>query len=160
MNFKWYEINCKHCGNQPKLTRELLDFLNALQDFRDWYGKTMDLNCGYRCPTYNKSVGGHYKSNHLNGTAIDWGIKKITKGMSDARLKQWRYNIVEKWLELGKKYGYYVQVEICNTYIHLAFNTNCDKGRNRIGLYNGAKNTDGSRFKNYLSKGAYYYGRY
>lgn len=152
-NFRFKEFECPCCGDNAPISIELFDFINGLQDFRDWYLKPMNINCSYRCPHYNSSLKNASKhSNHLKGTAIDWNIRGIVDNMDGTRLREFREHIVEEWLKIGKHYGYHVEVEINPTWIHLAFNTNCDINFNRIGIASGAKNTGGSKFKNYYTQ--------
>ena len=44
---------------------------NVLDPLRDWYGKPIYANSGYRCPALNKAVGGVANSQHLTGQAAD-----------------------------------------------------------------------------------------
>ena len=44
---------------------------NVLDPLRDWYGKPIYVNSGYRCPALNKAVGGVASSQHLTGQAAD-----------------------------------------------------------------------------------------
>ena len=51
--------------NVQNLIREVLDPL------REWYGKPIYVNSGYRCKELNKAVGGVGTSFHLTGCAAD-----------------------------------------------------------------------------------------
>lgn len=44
---------------------------NVLDPIREWYGKPIYVNSGYRCPELNKAVGGVNNSQHVNGQAAD-----------------------------------------------------------------------------------------
>ena len=60
--------------NEP--TEEVVRNLTALVDnvldpLREWYGKPIYVNSGYRCPLLNKAVGGVANSQHLSGEAAD-----------------------------------------------------------------------------------------
>ena len=44
---------------------------NVLDPLREWYGKPIYVNSGYRCPALNKAVGGVASSQHLTGQAAD-----------------------------------------------------------------------------------------
>lgn len=45
---------------------------NVLDPLREWYGKPIYVNSGYRCPELNKAVGSKAKkSQHLYGQAAD-----------------------------------------------------------------------------------------
>ena len=39
---------------------------NVLDPLREWYGKPIYVNSGYRCPQLNRMVGGKPTSQHLN----------------------------------------------------------------------------------------------
>lgn len=67
-NFKRSEFVC-HCGcGKAKIAQVLID---ALQELRNHFNEPIHINCGYRCPKYNKKVGGAKKSQHLYGKAAD-----------------------------------------------------------------------------------------
>lgn len=69
-NFMAGEFRCKHCGKlPPKGMKTLLIVL--LQLLRNKVGKPLVILSGYRCPTYNKIVGGVANSQHILGTAAD-----------------------------------------------------------------------------------------
>lgn len=44
---------------------------NILQPLRDAYGKSITVNCCYRCPRLNLAVGGVVSSQHLDAKAAD-----------------------------------------------------------------------------------------
>ena len=44
---------------------------NVLDPLREWYGKPIYVNSGYRCPALNKAVGGVSNSQHVKGEAAD-----------------------------------------------------------------------------------------
>ena len=44
---------------------------NVLDPLREWYGKPIVVNSGYRCPALNKAVGGATPSQHMSGQAAD-----------------------------------------------------------------------------------------
>ena len=47
---------------------------NVLDPLREWYGKPIPVNSGYRCPELNKAVGGVTNSYHLRGMAADLNV--------------------------------------------------------------------------------------
>ena len=69
-NFKAAEFACNHCGALPPggIPPELLQYLEKI---RAHFGKPVNVNSGYRCPTHNANVGGAKASQHLKGTAAD-----------------------------------------------------------------------------------------
>ena len=62
-------INNMPTDNVRKNLTELVD--NVLDPLREWYGKPIRVNSGYRCPALNKAVGGVANSQHLTGQAAD-----------------------------------------------------------------------------------------
>lgn len=156
-HFRIFELMCKdsysNINTFPRVNKNIINFLFALEEFRVWYNKPMNINSCFRSEEVNDRVGGSVKSNHLTATAIDWDVSTIIYGMSPERLKQFRENVIRKWLELGEKYGYFVEVEINSTWIHLSFNTNADRNINRIGR-NRVSNVAGSNLKKYFSRKA------
>lgn len=65
-HFKLEEFTCKcGCGTN-KMKHYVIDYLD---DARDGAGVPFIITSGYRCPTYDKSLGG--KGNHPDGTAVD-----------------------------------------------------------------------------------------
>lgn len=78
-NFKSTEFDCHGSGCcSSTLVDEKL--VNYLQKIRSHFGKSVNINSGYRCKTHNASVGGASKSNHMDGEAADIridGIKPI-----------------------------------------------------------------------------------
>lgn len=44
---------------------------NVLDPLREWYGKPVMVNSGYRCPELNAKVKGSNTSQHLSGQAAD-----------------------------------------------------------------------------------------
>ena len=67
-NFKLREFRCK-CGCGKALVDERL--VEILQQIRDHFGKSVNINSGYRCATLNKAVGGDINSSHMQGMAAD-----------------------------------------------------------------------------------------
>ena len=68
-NFRKSEFKCPNCGGYGNgIASSLLD---VLQDLRDKYGSLV-ITSGYRCPSWNKHVGGSSNSRHLIGQAADF----------------------------------------------------------------------------------------
>lgn len=66
--------NARGIDNIPtEEVKENLEALieNVLDPVREWYGKPIYVNSGYRCPELNKAVGGVNNSQHVNGQAAD-----------------------------------------------------------------------------------------
>lgn len=63
-------------GIDNRLPKELLPnvqrlIAEVLAPLREWYGKPIYINSGYRCEALNKAVGGVENSYHLTGCAAD-----------------------------------------------------------------------------------------
>jgi len=67
-NFTDAEFYCP-CGCEQKAMAQ--DFMDRLQTARDIYGRAMRVTSGYRCPEYNKKIGGVPDSAHTHGKAAD-----------------------------------------------------------------------------------------
>lgn len=96
-NWHGKELRCK-CGEcQGFVNAEALD---ALQRLRELHGKPLGLTSAYRCPAYNRKVGGARQSQHMLGQAFDipWPSRSITR----------RTQFVEIAREVGfRGFGYY-----------------------------------------------------
>ncbi len=64
-NFSVDEMRCSCCGRAGMST----DFMTALQRVRDAFGRPMTITSGYRCPDYDKRIGG--AGVHPTGQAAD-----------------------------------------------------------------------------------------
>lgn len=77
-NFKLDEFKCK-CGKcDPILVDEAL--VTYLQQIRNHFGRSVNINSGYRCAAHNASpkVGGNKGSHHVKGKAADIRVSGIT----------------------------------------------------------------------------------
>ena len=68
-NFRKEEFKCPCCGGYGVGIASSL--VANLQKLRDKYG-AVNITSGYRCPTWNRKVGGDYNSAHLKGQAADF----------------------------------------------------------------------------------------
>ena len=73
-NFTYAEFACPKCG-KAKVDPALI---NALQELRDRVGQPVIVSSGYRCPDYNRAVGGASDSLHLEGKAADIYVRGYT----------------------------------------------------------------------------------
>lgn len=75
-NFKSTEFDCKgkKCCSKTPLDIELVGYLQVL---RNYFGKAIVINSGYRCQKHNKSVGGAKNSRHTQGMAADIVVKNV-----------------------------------------------------------------------------------
>lgn len=69
-NFTRAELACKcGCGGIPSA-----EFIEALQELREAYGKPMPINSGYRCPEYNAKVSSTGRTGPHTRGAVDVGL--------------------------------------------------------------------------------------
>lgn len=64
----------KGIDNTPtkEIEDNLVKLIEAVLDpLREWYGKPIYVNSGYRCKALNEAVGGAKNSQHLTGQAAD-----------------------------------------------------------------------------------------
>ena len=73
-NFKVKEFACKDGSDTVKLC---MVTVGILQSIRDYFGKPVIINSGYRTPSHNKKVGGATNSQHVVGTACDIKVTGI-----------------------------------------------------------------------------------
>lgn len=75
-NFRYSEFECK-CGKckSQKINSSIVAFA---QQIRDYFGKPVIVNSGYRCREHNVKVGGVSKSQHVNGNALDIVVKNVS----------------------------------------------------------------------------------
>jgi uncharacterized protein YcbK (DUF882 family) len=75
-NFKSKEFDCKgkKCCSKTQIDIELVGYLQVI---RNYVGKAITINSGYRCQKHNKNVGGTTNSKHCAGMAADIVVKGI-----------------------------------------------------------------------------------
>ena len=77
-NFHLDEFKCNDGTPVPEEYLENVKLLaKNLQVLRDFVGKPITINSGYRSPAYNKKVGGASRSQHKLATAADIKIRGI-----------------------------------------------------------------------------------
>jgi zinc D-Ala-D-Ala carboxypeptidase len=71
-NFNLQEFICRGgascCGGAVMIDPELI---RRLQKMRDELGSPLNIASGFRCPDYNRRIGGAEKSYHMRGQAAD-----------------------------------------------------------------------------------------
>ena len=78
-NFNSSEFRCG-LGSPCACSTILIDdkLVEYLQKIRDHFGKKVTITSAYRCPSYNKSIGGATGSYHAKGQAADITVDGIT----------------------------------------------------------------------------------
>ena len=81
-NFSKEEFDCKcNCGvcEMPiNIYHNMVKVANQLQILRNYIGKPITINSGYRSEEYNASIGGAKNSQHIMGRAADIVVKGMT----------------------------------------------------------------------------------
>ena len=74
-NFKVSEFKCNDGSDKILIDSDLIV---TLQKIRDNFKKPININSGYRTPTYNAKIGGATNSYHTLGRAADIAVSGIT----------------------------------------------------------------------------------
>ena len=69
-----FECNCGKC-DYDTVDYELV---GVIQDVRDHFGKSVAINSGNRCESYNAKIGGAKRSYHPRGRAADIVVKDVS----------------------------------------------------------------------------------
>lgn len=112
-----------HKNSEIYIDYRFIVFVQLLEDFRKWYNRPMNINSGYRPPTYNRQVGGSSNSSHLFTGAVDFNLPAEYHRMTRARKDQFLQNVKNKWCALCQNAGVYPQVNFYDTYLHLGIST-------------------------------------
>ena len=78
-NFKLKEFKCKcGCDMPLEVYENIIKLASQLQFLRDYTGRPITVNSGYRCPEYNAKISGSSKkSQHMLGKAADITIQSL-----------------------------------------------------------------------------------
>ena len=97
-NFSLSEFDCHDGSEMPlNIVKNVTLVAEQLQILRNFIGKPITINSGYRSPSYNKRIGGVSKSMHLQGLAADIRVDGISPRslngiieelIKDGRMKQ------------------------------------------------------------------------
>ena len=101
-NFNLKEFDCKGnckdckdgCDMPSDVYMNIIKLVKQLQFLRDYTGRAITINSGYRSPEHNAKVGGSQTSQHLLGKAADITIE----GLKPAEV----YRIIEDLIEMGE----------------------------------------------------------
>lgn len=108
-NFWKHEFDSKDGAEMPKeVLFNIQKLANQLQVLRDYLGKSIKVNSGYRSPKHNKSIGGVKNSQHVLGKAADI----VVKGIKPQELAV----IVERLIDEGEMLQ--GGIGIYNTFLH------------------------------------------
>lgn len=78
-NFTKEEFDCND-GSEMNIAiyHNIVKVANQLQILRNYIGKPITINSGYRSEEYNASIGGAKNSQHIMGRAADIVVKGMT----------------------------------------------------------------------------------
>lgn len=74
-NFKVKDFACKDGSDVILINPYLIELLEKI---RAHFGKSLNINSGYRTPPYNRKIGGAGISQHMFGNAADFRIDGVT----------------------------------------------------------------------------------
>jgi uncharacterized protein YcbK (DUF882 family) len=78
-NFTLSEFDCDDGSKTPQSVIDQLEKVaDNLQVLRKYLGKSIQVNSGYRSPSYNVKIGGASKSQHVLGNAADIVVEGYT----------------------------------------------------------------------------------
>lgn len=117
-NFNIAEFKCKANG-EMLLNEAVIEHIQRLQKFRDWYNRVMIITSGYRTPEYNESIGGNLNSQHLKALVSDFALPNEFQTYSSKRQYEYLQNVRKKWGQLCKESGIRGGVGWYNTFVHL-----------------------------------------
>ena len=94
-NFSISEFQSKDGSETPPMViLNLRKLAKNIQVLRDYIGKPIKINSGYRSPQHNAKIGGAKNSQHLTGKAVDIRVD----GMTPKQL----FDIIETLQNKGK----------------------------------------------------------
>lgn len=109
-NFNSYEFRCG-LGSPCSCSTILIDdkLVEYLQKIRDHFGKSITITSAYRCPSYNKRIGGATQSYHSRGMAADIVVGDV----SPREVAKYAESIGIKGIGLYEtsKDGYFVHID-------------------------------------------------
>lgn len=108
-NFKTTEFDCKgkNCCSKTPIDIELVGYLQVI---RNYFGKLVTINSGYRCQKHNKKVGGTQNSRHMQGMAADI----VVKGVSPAKVAAFCEELMKNTGGIGK-YSNFTHIDVRST---------------------------------------------
>ena len=93
-NFKLKEFECKGGGKMPLEAYEnIIKLAGQLQFLRDYTGRAIRVNSGFRSEAHNQDIGGVPNSRHLLGQAADITID----GLNPAQV----FALIEDLIDMG-----------------------------------------------------------
>lgn len=142
-NFNTSEFDCngKGCCTTTLIEPKLVE---VLQNIRDHFGVSVNLNCGYRCPIHNAKVSGASStSQHMKGNAADI----VVKGVHPMRVARY----IETIPGFEGRIGCYTWDDTGSGFVHVDV-----RGTNSRGIYtdNNTKYDSVSIFSTSIRRGS------
>ena len=93
-NFNLKEFECKGGGKMPLEAYEnIIKLASQLQFLRDYTGRAIRINSGFRSESHNQDIGGVPNSRHLLGQAADITID----GLNPSQV----FALIEELIDMG-----------------------------------------------------------
>ena len=114
-------------GKELYIDNEFIyNFVPALERFRVWYNRPINITSCYRPAAYNAAVGGSPDSAHLRAWAIDTPLPKDYYQMTAARKNEFLQNVKKRWVYEMHNIGRYAQVNFYDNRLHLGMSLKKD----------------------------------
>lgn len=117
------------------INKEVMDFIKMMDEFREWYNRSISPNSWYRPSRYNdvilpqRGVATSSTSMHKDARAIDFSLPHEFNSFSSSRKEEFLNNVKTKWLAICKEYGYAGGIGFYDTFIHLDNRDKHNKGK-------------------------------
>lgn len=129
--FSLHELACNSGNNEILINEDVLIFALMLDEFREWYNRSINPESWYRTTSYNKAIGGATYSQHLKALAIDVHFP-TDEYIIGARQDMFLENVKNKWFEICDKYGVEGGCFFYTWGFHIDAGTDRKKGRSHI----------------------------
>ncbi|MGQ1928362.1 YcbK family protein [Ornithobacterium rhinotracheale] len=92
-DFDLSEFACHDGSATPEFAlKNLRELAQNLQVLRNYLGKPIMVNSGYRSPAHNRKIGGKVNSQHLQGKAADIRVDGVTPERLASIIERLIYN--------------------------------------------------------------------
>ena len=102
-------------------------FVPALEAFRVWYKRPINIKSGFRPKYYNDTIPGASEDcAHLRSWAVDFPLPADYFKMSKNRKEQFLQNVKTKWVDICHALGMFAQVNFYPDRLHLGMSEKKD----------------------------------